>query len=93
MRGVRPARGDHRNRYLAGNLSSATNQSALHLGMGRRGRHKPLEHAMRTIAIKKSARQLALDEFSNTYWFSFMQAAFKPIRFLSRQGAPMRRVR
>lgn len=46
-----------------------------------------------TIAIKKSARQLALDEFSSTYWFSFMQAAFKPIRFLSRQGAPMRRVR
>ena len=61
--------------------------------MGWRGRHKPLEHTMRTITIKKSARQLALDEFSSTYWFSFMQAAFKPVRFISRQGAPMHRVR
>lgn len=45
------------------------------------------------ITISKSYRAAQLDGFSSIYWFSFMQSAYKPIRFISRVGAPLKRVR
>jgi len=45
------------------------------------------------MRVTRKLKSSVLDDFISNFYFSFMQVKFSPVRFISRVGAPLRRVR